>query len=419
MSFETTPSSSDALRIGKVTCSSDAKGWSVSFPVEYRGKRQRRRKHFKDEISARSFAEGKKQELSEHGARYGSVPGEVRRAYRTFCEREFKLTAKGVEVPDFETLVGNALDALGREIVLPEVTVAEAVEQFLLEKRVTLTARSLHSLRARLRQFARIMGDRGMRSIDTLQIEEWMLGLGRQRKPKGAFEKASSDGLSAHALNHYRAALASLFGHAAKSGWVAFNPVKALKRAGPLNEKPEIYTPEQAAVVMFAALDRQPSVLPVLALQMFAGLRLGDAAKTSLSVVLSQAAQQAGSFPITFSKAPSRQLPVCDALRAWLAANPNPSGFAWDGSQDLLRNRLKEVLQYAGVNANLESPRMTYLRYRLHLTGNVAEVAAEGSVRFALLESLSRILVTAEATRYFFQLNPKPTGELPSPFPFH
>lgn len=419
MSTESTPPSSDALRIGKVTYSSDAQGWLVSFPVEYRGKRQRRRKHFKDETSARAFANEKNQELSEHGLRYGSVPGEVRRAYRMFCEREFKLTAKGVEVPDFETLVGNALDAFGREIVLAEVTVAEAVEQFLLEKRVTLTARSLHSLRTRLRQFARIMGDRSIRSVDTLQIEEWLLGLGRQRQPKGAFDKASNDGLSAHALNHYRAALASLFGHAAKSGWAAYNPVKALKRAVPLNEKPEIYTPEQAAAVMVAALNHQPSVLPVLALQMFAGLRLGDAAKTNLSILLSQAAQQAGSFSTTFSKAASRQLPICNALRSWLAVHPSPSGLAWDGSRDLLRNRLKEVLQYAGVKANLESPRMTYLRYRLHLTGNVAEVAAEGSVRFALLESLSRIPVTAEATECFFQLNPTPTGEMPSPGPVH
>jgi site-specific recombinase XerC len=420
MTSDTTTPSSDALRIGKVTCSSDAKGWLVSFPVDYRGKEQRRRKRFKDETSARAYSDVKEREIAEHGVRYGSVPAEVRRAYQTYCERKSKLSAKGIEVPDFETFMGNALDALGQEVILPELSVAEAVEQFLMEKRVTLAARSLHSLRNRLRQFARIMGDRSIRSIDTLQIEEWLLGLGRQRKKKGAFEKASNDGLSAHALNHYRAALASLFGHAVKNGWVAFNPVKALKRAVPLDEKPEIYTPEQAAAVMFAALDNQPSVLAVLALQMFAGLRLSDAAKTDLSVVLSQAAQQAGSFPTTFSKTPSRQLPICDALCSWLAVHPNPSGLAWEGSQDLLRNRLKEVLRYAGVQGNLESPRMTYLRYRLHLTGDVAHVAAEGSVRFALLESLSRIPVTAEATKCFFELNPTtPTGEMPSPGPFH
>jgi len=415
MTTDTTPTSSDTLRIGTVTCSGDAKGWLVSFPVEHRGKRQRRRKHFNDEVSARSFAEEKKREIAVHGVRYGSVPGEVRRAYRTFCEREFKLSAKGIEVPDFETVMRNALDALAQEIIPSELTVAEAVEQFLLNKGATLSAHGLHSLRNRLRQFACIMGDRAIRSITAPQVEEWQRGLGRRRKPKGAIQKASNYDLSAHALNHYRAAIASLFGHAEKHGWIAFNPVKAIKRAIPVNEAPEIFTPEQAGAVMFMALNQRPEVLAVLALQMFAGLRLADAAKTNLSVILSQA----GSFQATFSKDPSRQLPICNALRSWLTVHSNPSGLAWEGSQDLLRNRLKEVLRDAGVRANVESARMTYLRYRLHLTGNVAEVAAEGSVRFALLESLSQIPVTAEATEYFFQLNPTPTGEMPSPGPVH
>lgn len=419
MTSDTTTSSSDALRIGKVTCSGDAKGWLVSFPVEHRGKRQRRRKHFNDEVSARSFAEEKKREIAEHGVRYGSVPGEVRRAYRTFCEREFKLSAKGVEVPDFETLMRNALDALGQEIIPSELTIAEAVEQFLLNKGATLSAQGLHSLRTRLRQFACIMGDRSIRSVTAPQVEEWQSGLGRRRKPKGAIQRASNYDLSAHALNHYRAALASLFGHAEKQGWIAFNPVKAIKRAIPVNEVPDIFTPEQAGAVMFIALTQRPEVLAVLALQMFAGLRFGEAAKTNLSVVLAQAAKQAGNFQATPLKDPSRQVPICNALRAWLASYSNPSGVAWAGSQDLLRNRLKEVLRDAGVRANVESARMTYLRYRLSLTGNVAEVAAEGAVRFALLESLSRIPVTAEATECFFQLNPTPTGEMPSPDPLY
>lgn len=419
MTSDTTTSSSDALRIGKVTCSSDAKGWLVSFPVEHRGKRQRRRKHFKDEVSARSFAEQKKREIAEHGMRYGSVPVEVRRAYRMFCERRFKLSAKGVEVPDFEALMQNALDALGQEIIPSELTVAEAVEQFLLNKGGTLSAQGLDSLRTRLRQFARIMGDRSIRSITTPQVEEWQYGLGRRRKPKGAIQTASNYDLSAHALNHYRAALASLFGHAEKQGWIAFNPVKAIKRSIPVDEAPEIFTPEQAGAVMFIALTQRPEVLAVLALQMFAGLRLGEAAKTNLSDVLVQAVKQAGSFQAAHLKDPSRQIPICNALCTWLASHSNPAGVAWVGSQDLLRNRLKEVLRNAGVRASLESARMTYLRYRLSLTGNVAEVAAEGAVRFALLESLSRIPVTAEATECFFQLNPTPTGEMPLPDPLH
>ena len=401
-------SSTDALCIGKVTCRRNASGWWVYFPSERNGKAERKRKRFKTEAAARAFAAETTREIGTTSGAYESLPPEVRSAYLLYREYAYRFAIKDVELPGFDAFVQKALETLAAEITPTEPTMAEGVEQFLEFRKVTMSQNGYQSLRARLRHVARSLGDRTMSSITAVHIDEWLSGLARQRRPKGTHGKAHYE-LTPHALNHYRGALATFFRHAAEVGWVSSNPVKAVKRAVPVQEAHEVYSPEQAACVMWTALNQEPGILPVLALQMFAGLRLAEAARMDLAGVLSPHAGQAGSLQVNQSRTEPRLVAISDALQAWIAISPCQSGLAWAGSLDNLRNRVKKVLEESGVKMNVASPRMTYLRHRLQVTGNVAQVATEGGVHFALLETLARYPVTTEDAVNFFKLNPTHT----------
>jgi len=398
-------SSPDAFCIGKVRCCRNASGWWVYFPSERNGKAERKRKRFKTEDAARAYAAEMAREIDATGGAYECLPPEVKRAYLMYREYAYRFAIKDVELPEFDAFVQKALETLAAEITPTEPTMAEGVEQFLEIRKATMSQNGYQSLRVRLRHVARSLGDRTMRSITAVQIDEWLSGLARQRRPKGTHGKAHYE-LTPHALNHYRGALATFFRHAAEVGWVSSNPVKAVKRAVSVRVAPEVYTPEQAARVMWTALTQEPGVLPVITLQMFAGLRLVEAARMDLAGVVSPHTVLAGSFLVNQSKTGPRMVTINDALQAWIEVSPNQSGPAWSGSLDNLRNRLKKILQESGVKMNIESPRMTYLRHRLQQTGNIAQVATEGGVRFALLETLTHFPDTTEESESFFSLNP-------------
>jgi len=419
MTSDSPRSTADALCLSKVTCCRNASGWWVYFPSERNGKTERQRKRLKSEAAARAFAAEIAREIDAYGGVHKCLPPEVRSAYTMFNEYARRFAIKDVELPGFDVFVQKALETLAAEITPTEPTMAEGVEQYLEIRKATMSPAGHQSLRTRLRRVARSMGDRTMRSITATLVDNWLSNLPRQRRPKGTYGRAYHYGLSAHALNHYRSALATFFRYATEVGWVASNPVKAVKREISVGEEPEVYTPDQAARVMWTALTQDPSVLPVLALMMFAGLRLREAAKVDLAVVLSPHAVQSGRFQVNLSKAGPRLVTISDALLAWIEVSPNPSGVAWAGSLDNLRTRLQKILQESRVKSNVMSPRMTYLRHRLQQTGDVAQVATEGGARFALLETLTRISVTTEDAATFFNLNPNLVDEVPSPSPIH
>jgi len=396
--------SSPDLIGGKVTCRHNASGWWVYYPVESDGKPARGRKRFSDEDPARQFAQQKAQEIAAHGVCFGTLPDEVRNAYRSYRECAAKFAKKEIEMPPFEMLMRKALDSLTAEMMPGDSALAEGVERYLAKRKPELRDKGYQSLRIRLLPFTRSMGNLSMPSITTQKIEECLSGLTRQRVSQGDDPRFSKPGLSAHSLNDYRAALATFFNHAKKQGWVAANPVKSVRRAVPAQPKPEVLSPEQAAALLRAALQVRPSVFPVIALQLFAGLRLAEAINVIPHDIC---AAQGATFELAISKAGPRMVPICDALRAWLSISPRPASSAWPGSIPILRRQLGEVFAHVGCQANLESLRITCLRYRMQMTGDLARLAAETGSSLALFASLARTPVASGTAEEFFQLQPQ------------
>ena len=387
---------------GEVTCRQNASGWWVYYPAERAGKPVRLRKRFKNNVSALQFTEQKKQEIAQHGVRLGTLPAEVRDAYRAYQALVVELAKKGIEAPTFDMLVRQTLNSLAAELMPGESSVAEGVERFLAARKTQLTSRGYQSIRTRLGHFARSLGNRSMQSITAETIDEWLSGLTRQRALDKHSKTYQKNDLSAHSLNHYRAALATFFAHAAAQRWVTTNPVKSVRRIAP-HPNHEVFSPHQVTTLLFAALKVRPSAYPVLALQMFAGLRLEEAANINLDDIF---ANQSTTLQLASSKSGPRNIPICDSLRAWLAISPGHGGIAWSGSRLKLRRDLVDVFSMAGFGINLESPRITYLRNRLEIIGDFAQLASESGCRFALFDALARIAVDPVTAEKFFQLHP-------------
>lgn len=368
----------------------------------------RLRKKFPSRVTAHRFALQKAEEITQHGTAYGTLPNEVHTAYRLYLEQVTLLAKGGKETPSFEMLVRGALTSLTTDIIHGESAVADGIERYLASRKADLSVTTCAYHRATLHLFARSLGDRAMRSITPEMIERWLSELPRQRptqeqEPKKD-PKYREPGLSANTLYRYRRVLGAFFSHAEKQRWITENPVKIIRYPVSTRSKPEVLSPEQAHALLTAASQIRPSVLPVLALQMFAGLRLTEATEIKPSDVF---AGQDGTFRLSNSKVGSREVPTCEALRAWLGASPCQADSVWQGSLSKLLRQIKEIFISVGSTVNLNIPRYTYLRYRMEMTEDVMKIATESGTHLELLYGLSQIPVAAGVAENFFKLRPK------------
>jgi hypothetical protein len=365
------------------------------------GRLVRLRKRFGNRQDAQRYASEKKQEIAEHGIGLGTLPSEVRSAFAQYQELSAMLAAKGQALPAFDMLVAQALD-VARENLLPgESSVAECVERYLAARKPELSEKAYHSIRNRLIHFARDYGTQSIQSITPQIIEDWLNGLTRKCKgPNG--QRAGQTKASADSRNHYRAALVTFFTHAFEHGWADTNPASCVKRAIPDRPKIAVLAPQQAEDLLRTAAETDPCVLPALALQMFAGLRVIEIPDINLYNLLNG---DSDVVHVAASKGGPREVPVCEALREWLALAPSTGTYAWSGSVLELRLRLANVFRIAECDVMIESPRMSYYRYKLELSKDAAQIATETCA------PLSRIEVQAGAAETFFKLTPNATGE--------
>jgi hypothetical protein len=350
------------------------------------------------------FLAEKLEEIKLHGIGLGSLPREVRSAFAQYQELSAMLAAKGHTLPAFDMLVAQALEAARENLQPGASSVAECVERYLSARKPELTDKAYLSIRTRLRHFARTFGTQSIQSITPQIIEDWLNGLTRKCKgPNG--QKAGQTKASADSRNHYRAALITFFGHAFEHEWAPTNPAACVKRSIPDRPKIAVLAPQQAEALLRTAAETDPCVLPALALQMFAGLRVIEIPDINLDNLLKD---DSDVVHVAASKGGPREVPVCEALREWLALAPLTGTYAWSGSVLDLRLRLANVFRIAECDVMIESPRISYYRYKLELSQDAAQIATETCA------PLSRIEVQAGAAETFFKLSPQASGECPA-----
>jgi integrase len=393
------------LTHAKVTFSNHPKApWRVNYDAEQDGKRVRLRKSFADEDRAWLFAEERDLEIKNHGVRYGDIPPEVRRTFDFYRDEAADLLALGAEVPRFEDLVTGALKDIRARLKLAtesDLPIAEAVAEFLAYKKPRVKERQLANLTDQLKRFSADFGDVPISTVTTAQIDKWLSSLRSRRNPDKLREAPL---LSPLTRNHHRATLYAFFGYSAAQArlWCPRNPVADLEPEQVATSEPQAYSPEDAAAIMQAALDHKPALVPVLALGMFAGLRVSEAVEIDLSKLKSDVDE----FRVSKSKTGPRIAPLSATCKAWLRAQARRKGKAWTQSARTLVNEIQGVIALAKVNQIDNGARHSFISYRCAETRDIARIADECGNSVATIKAHYRQLVTAADAKKFFAIRP-------------
>jgi integrase len=381
--------------------------WRIWFTTEDSGKPRRVFKSFADEEEAWAEAARKETEIANHGLRYGDIPPEVRRAFDFYRDERAGLEAEGATVPRFEDLVSDALAEIRRaHVALGEnsLPVAEAVAIFTDYKQTRVGTRQIANLKDQLKRFSQDYGTRPMPSITTAEIEAWLSSLRSRRNP----DKLALPPLIAPLTrNHYRATLHALFSFATAPArsWCSSNPVSDLEPERFTTEEPEAYSPEDVGRIMQTALDQKPELVPVLALGMFAGLRVSEA----IAIDLGKLTKDSAEFRTTGKTGP-RMAPYTAACKAWLASSSRSRGKAWQTSPRSLVDEMQELYALAKVEPIANGARHSFISYRTAETRDVARVADECGNSVSTIKNHYRQLVTAKAAKAFFAIRPEKKG---------
>lgn len=371
--------------------------WRVWYDTENElGQRERASKRFKDEDAAWSWAEEKDREIANHGIRFGDVPAEVRRAYDAFRDAKIDLEAAGIEVPPFENVIADAVAKLRAEAASREsATVADCLTAFLDYKSTRVGHRQQADLRDRLSRFAEGFGPRPVAGVTRDEVEGWLSSLRSRRAPHGM--------LSPLARNHHRAALNAFFGWLHERDTVKENPVAKIAKEAVKMDEPEAYAAAEVEKLLDTALASFPHLVPALALGFFAGLRTSEIEAFDLKALDLNAEE----FRISKSKTGPRIVPINDALRAWIAAQPRRTGRAWLKGSRQLADDLTALHEAAGAVKITNGMRHSFISYAVAESRNEAAVADIAGNSSAMIRKHYRQLVTAACARQFFAIRPK------------
>jgi integrase len=378
--------------------------WRVWFTVERNGKPTRAFQSFATEEAAWQAAEDKDREISNHGIRYGDIPPEIRRAFDFYRDERAAMEAAGMEVPRIEELIADSLAAIRRrhdEQAERALLVGDALPVFLAYKKTRVKERQLADLQTRLARFKADFCNRTLRSITTPEVEAWLASLQSRRNPGNL---AAPPPVSPLTRNHYRATLHAFFkfGCAPARGWLDRNPVAEIEKEQEAETEPTAYSPKAAQAIMQAAVDHKPELVPVLALGMFCGLRVSEAAAMELATL----PRVPGEFRTTGKTGP-RLAPMTEAAVAFLAAQPRRDGKAWLKSIRQLVDDMRTLFPLAGVAPIGNGARHSFITFRTAEIRDVGRVADECGTSPGVIRNHYRELVSAEAAAAYFAIRPE------------
>lgn len=317
-------------------------------------------------------------------------------AMRQFAEAAKILTGQGSVVDAARVYVQHASR---REI--PRKTLSEVVSEFLIYIETTgLSKQYLRDSRARLERAAKAMRTQIL-NITTAEIEAWLEAQGK-RSPR--------------AHNNDRNAISTLFRFARKKGYLRREietAADAVPKRKDIGGDIQILTPSNFALL----LSNTPTVfLPYVALGGLAGLRTAEISRLEWEEI----DFQQGHIVISARKAKTasrRIVPLCDALKSWLAPLAKTSGqvMPYANEQSLMNqwSRAKALMVDGNGKPLVSIPtnalRHSYASYRLALLEDAAKVALEMGNSPRKLFSNYRQLTTKSVAEKWFAIT-RPTS---------
>ena len=270
-------------------------------------------------------------------------------------------------------------------------TVAQLAKEVLEAKRKDgLSAKYIGMLRLYLKRFCHDFGERPLAGIGPEELDNWLRSLPGSPKTRA----------------DYRANIGVLFSYAARRRMIDFNPITFTAKPKLIDRPPEIFAVDELRALLEAAQREEPSLVPMLAIGAFAGLRDAQIKRLEWNEVdLTR-----GHIEVKAAKAKSarrRLVPIQANLATWLRPYIGLAGFV---VPDAARGKLDRVRKAANLGRWPKNGlRHSFASYRLAAIHDAPRVASElGHTTPQLLYSTYRELVRPEEAERYWQIMPVP-----------
>ena len=243
-------------------------------------------------------------------------------------------------------------------------------------------------LRKRLARFCADFGERPIGGITVEELDDWLRGLDCSPKTR----------------MNFRANVGVLFSYAERRRMIDSNPILRTARPKLIDKAPEIFSVDELAALLNAALSNAPDVVPMLAIGAFAGLREAEIKRLDWAEI----DQRRGHIEIKSSKAKSARRRIVEMqpnLREWLRPYAGMTGAVVPVNA---RKKLDLVRKAAGLALWPKNGlRHSFASYRLGATHDAPRVATElGHTSPHMLYSTYRELVLPEEAERYWKIVP-------------
>ena len=319
--------------------------------------------------------------------------GLSQREMSEFITAKNKLAEYGKTINDAVAVVLDHEERIRRCNVTIRQLAAELIET---KQRDGKALRYLESLRGYLGRFGEDFGDRLVASVTAEELDNWLRDLPYSPKSR---------------LN-FRQHIGVLFSYAKRRRMITENPIEFTERPKLIDKAPEIFAPDELRALLETAQRTEPSVVPMLAIGAFAGLRDSEIQQLEWSEVR----LDRGFIEVKAAKAKSarrRIVPIQPNLAEWLRPYAGLTGVvvpgAGDGKRrDAARGRLLRLRKAAGLTKWPKNGlRHSFCSYRLAATNNAHLVASElGHTTSQLVYQHYREVVTPEEAERYWKIEP-------------
>jgi hypothetical protein len=279
------------------------------------------------------------------------------------------------------------------------ITVADAVDQFILTKRtVGRSEAHLRGLNTRLGRFADCFNCR-LSSVKREDVAAWLAEMSKAK-------------LSGRSVNNYLEAVSSLMEHGRKQGWTVLD-LSGVDRFAETAGEVQIFTVAEWVRLLAAAREE---ILPFLCLGGFAGIRSAEISRMTWAGVhfetdvhythgwIELRASQSKNAAKLGARA-RRLIPMQANLRAWL----EPRRAAADAPVcrlSKLEDHLAQLAKNAKTPWKKNGPRHSYGSYRLAQTHDEAKVSLEMGNSPQMIFAHYRSVVSAAQAEAWFGIMP-------------
>ncbi len=241
--------------------------------------------------------------------------------------------------------------------------------------------------------FTKVCEDLGKRQIHAITrdvVEEW---------------QAEQDDVSLNTRISYARHLHIAFNEAVERGWCVENPVAKLKRNSEPTGDSEVWTPQQLARFLWAALNHEPALICGLAIKAFAGVRTSELLQLRWEKISSTKIQIVGKSAKTRR---SRGIQIQPVLAAWFVGRRQAEGPVIALSENGWFDAVQRVAVAAGMGQPPNVLRNCFGTYRYHTTKSEDETSYEmGNTPAVVLAWYRSVAVEDRHVRQWWRLTPK------------